>query len=100
MSFINDVGEFIGSGKAENVFDSLGNVAGSVNNFLGAIGVKSTSDNTTSSGGAVVAGSNNAVQKALGEFEAGYLKGRFGDILPVAFFVGAVVLGIYLLKGK
>lgn len=100
MSFISDVGSFIGSGKAENVFNSLGDATSSVKNALSSVGIIKTGDNSTSAAGASTTKTNNAINKALSDFEGGYLQGRFGKVVPVAIFVGAAILAIYLLKGK
>lgn len=81
MSFINDVGNFIGSGKLETVVSD-------VNKLASTLGIKKPASTQT-----------QQVNASLDQFNTGYLTGTIQRYLPFLVIAG-LVFGAFMLARR
>ena len=85
MSFISDLGNFVGSGKLESL-------AGQIKDVSTTLGIKTSTTNSVT----------NKIDKAQNQFIGGYLGGTLSknsDVIVIGVAVVAVV-GLFLLARK
>jgi hypothetical protein len=95
MSVINDIGNFIGSGKADTVFNDAKNIAST-------IGVYKPPPDATAQQPTATNKLLNNISDALKSFEDGYIKGKTKQYLPYMVIGGIVVIFVIglVVKGK